>query len=776
MIGTGIVQRSLFIAFFWLAGSSPCEARVLSAPTVPRAGSAPATLGPSAPALSLSPTAPLAAPSLFSDGALPTLTLPSAIAAPAAAAVRAAIAAPALRSAPGANASIAPRSPAPAAGPVRGNAADAPAPRAPRRARPAAIEVLREAAAGVEIKGRAQATLGTLFDANAPSAADPAFAADPSAALPPYLKIADAEDAAYLSRLYAAALRSKTGRAVLQRVEEYTGNGREPVIVEFAEEDGGSFTFDWEVVRMSKGYKADSDEKAAAALIHELVHVLQKGEDLPFYGVELELEAYIAQFKVVRELGAVWGKDDFHHGAYRSLKASVEGFLKMLVAQPQYKDSLSLIGSDFRKFEEQLRGMERKAQRTADQMEAYLKDREATLKRLRKLGVSERRSDAYRGKEVLASEEILVSWELEIHRVRRDLRILRTPVGRHRYLDFSRRVLREARAFRAAVNRADKKGASRRKIRLRLPTQALVDRYEPLPEARERGTVRRKAPPEIPGTPAPLPASLRPARGVHAAWLGAVVAELRRSRAAAPYLNALERRAGRTGIPWLVEVYEGRHGQPSSYQAEYGVFQINSNHLRLTPREFAPIFAGLISDLLHHGRLIDYALETGIEGLTTALMAARDLDVSVGKGHPLYAADRAFRRDFSRFMRWYRGRQRTKMLVTERDAGEIIASLERRLAAAVGRRDRLQAYLKARRATYRLMRQERIKHEQLRYYRGDEITGTESKLHALQARIQMIERDLALLSRPAHAAFYRRYADWVIARARDFHAARRAKS
>lgn len=736
----------MFIAVFWLAGSDPCSARIVMGP---QSKSAVPTLGNLATLttlnLSLNSLAPLGAPSLFSAGTLPTLKLPVA------AQVRK-LQAPAV---------------------PRTNAA-APA-RADKKKSPVLANL--QHVVGRMSHGRGASPVGLLrrfFDANlAGNFADDPVEAAPKPTLPPYIKIANKEAAEYLAAVHETALRSPTAQKVLKEIAEYTGNGREPVIFEIADSDGGSFTFAWEVVRLSQTYKDDSIEKAAAAMIHELVHVLQKGKDLPFNGIELEIEAHITQFKVARELGVAWSPDDYHHGAFRSLKASLEGFVAYLLDSPSYSDSISLVGNDFRHAEEQLRKMEKSAQRAITNNEPYLKEREMTLRVMRALGYDEKYVKAYRGDEVLAVDEVIVSNEVDIHGTRRDLRILRTPIGRQRYIEFARNVLKDARQFRELINRSDRSGVSRKKARLQLPTRRLVEQYEPLPEPAPRKEAKKKDKRyKFAEAPGPASKAFKVIRKSDEEWFRGLLDAVRESETGRKYLEAVERRAlraARGGRPWLVEFFDGTLAQGSQYYSKFDILQLNRAFTARPPRDFAPEFVQLLSDVLHENRVISYALETEIEGYTSAFMVARELGIAFAKSNPMYAGERKFRGDFSKFIQWMQKRDPSSMLVARRDIDEIETSIRRRRAVFSARLKTKKEYLKERRATARLMKRERINFIQQRFFKADEVIGTEAEVLALEATIDEIDKDLARLANRIHADFYRKYAKWATDRAREYH-------
>ena len=721
-----IVRRSVFIAVFWLAGSDPCSARIVSAPTAktvaPISGNV-SVIGNNIP--SLTTLAPLGAPSLFPIGTLPTLelpVLPETVAARANAQV----------SAPGTVPLTSPKGiPVASPAPAQGNSAAVVAQNEEKRKTPV-LESLK-AVAGRITKGRAGSPIQFLrrfFDANsAGNFADDPVDANPKTSLPPYIKIANQDDAKYLAEIYEAALKSKTARKVFAEVEEYTGNGREPVIFEFSGKDGGSFTSAWEVVRLSKNYNKDTVEKAASALVHELVHVLQKGKDLPFNGLELEIEAFIKQLKVARELGVKWGKDDFHYGLHRALKASVEGFIDYIHTSDGYEDSITLVGHDFEYAEQQLRDMEKESQRAIDSSEEYYKQREQTLKLMRKLGYPEFRVKAYRGDEVLATEEVVVSHEAAIHLARRDQRILRTRTGRQRYLKFTRDSLKEARQFRTLLNSTDQEGAPRKKSSLRLPSKTLVDRYEAPAEPPKRKTrVKKVERFEIADDPSPLPEAFRVANREDERWVRALLDSVRESPTGRRYLEAVERRAkreSRKGRPWVIEFYDGRMNQGNYYYGKWDLLQMNRRHQTRSPREYAPDFVQLLGDLLHDGRLVSYALETSIESYASAFMVIQELDLKLGKSNPLFTAEKHFRKSFDDFMKWLRRNDSAAMLLELRGIDGLRSSIERRRKKYAKDLKMHRENLRERRATYRLMRAESINHALQRFFRADEVVGTE---------------------------------------------------
>ncbi len=119
-------------------------------------------------------------------------------------------------------------------------------------------------------------------DFNGASAAEEATEAE---RLPPFLKSGNPQDAEFLAQVYEEAMKSRTGAAVLKRIEELSGGGRQPTLIEmFAYKDSneGEVTFDWELVRLDKKLKERGPAAAAPSFIHELTHVLQIAEGLPY--------------------------------------------------------------------------------------------------------------------------------------------------------------------------------------------------------------------------------------------------------------------------------------------------------------------------------------------------------------------------------------------------------------------------------------------------------------------------------------------------------------
>lgn len=657
---------------------------------------------------------------------------------------------------------LAPALPAPAArGALR---ADGPS-RNRRRSEAAAsaMESLR-AAAGAEEEGPRPELQGEIFDgaASAPR-------------LPAYLRAASPEDSAFLARVYEEALRSRTGRAVLKRVEELTGAGRQPVILElfdYRDNTEGDLTPDWELVRLERGFMKSGPRSAAPTFIHELTHVLQIAEGLPHGALELELEAFLHSLKVAKELGVRFKRGHFLEDASRAFRRSLKDFIELI--EGNYEGSFTLVNSSLDKVEERLLRDKKSSERAIREHEADLRERQDTYRALRAAGHPRRALQAYHASYVKGNQVRIQSEEDRLYWTAHDLRILYTEAGRRRYLEYSRDVLSRMRAF----HRRNRVPSRRLGERLLLPPAESGKTFQPRPPGRGRPARPAARPPEEPAEGAPsLPEGLRvlPGRGDES-WAARALARLRDSEAGRALLEAAAAEALRAGRPFVLDVFHTGRDHGTDYYWDIDVLTAANRHRRLPLSEAAALLAQGLAGALGSRRAAYHALEPQLDAWATALTVARELGVRIRRGNPLYWAARQFRKaKLDRFIAWARKSLNDSVLLSGFEGTSFREVLERDRRSYERLRRRDGEYLRQRRSTLALMRAVRHPRWATKSYRANEVLETETRLSDHEAGLAWIEHDLALLDDPARLEAYRAYAAEAMERLKRLHAAYREK-
>ncbi|MEE8424476.1 MAG: hypothetical protein V3S11_01540, partial [Elusimicrobiota bacterium] len=155
---------------------------------------------------------------------------------------------------------------------------------------------------------------------------------------------------------------------------------------------------------------------------------------------------------------------------------------------------------------------------------------------------------------------------------------------------------------------------------------------------------------------------------------------------------------------------------------------------------------------------------------------AKELGVRPRQGSALYWIDRQFRKtDLRKFLSWAQ-KQDDEMVLFQ---GQVGTQFQERLVhcreLTQKARQRHKDYLKARRATYKMMRQSHHPRWALEAYRADEIAATENEVVESEETLAWIESDLELLEQPDLVEAYRQYAAEVMDRIGIYHLAYNAK-
>ncbi len=563
--------------------------------------------------------------------------------------------------------------------------------------------------------------------------------AEPVPELPSFLSVANPEHAEWLAQVYQEALKSRSARRVLKQIQELTGSGREPVIIEvvdYQDSNEAEFAYDWELVRLGSHMKKWAPVDAAPSFIHELSHVVQKAEELPSFAVELELEAYTYSLKVARELGIKFRKGHFLETLSRTFKRSVRHFTDFI--SEDYGDSMTLADDSFEAIEVKLRRQKAASERAIKKLEGYLKARRKTYKLLKAARLPPKLLRSYRVHEITATQKDIIDYEANLYWLHRDLRILRTEAGRRRYLEYARRVFQDAGRFQRVYSEG--KGSKNSK-RIKLPTMWDVKNFEPV-DSRPKKT---KVPPMAAATSdKKLPAGFS-ALPDDQAWLAETLAVMGETPSGAYLLGKAEGAAEKRGRPLVIEIQNFTTWQRTEYDWDYEIVVVSPKHAALGPRAAAPLLAKAIETALLAEIMPHHSLEVELDGYLFALALAHELGIEITKKHPLFAARKAFRKGFGAFAEWAKKRE-TRKLLRGASTKDFLAALDRKEAVIKRNLKRKRAYLKARQATYRRMREAKHPRFLLRAYRADEVLGTETELQELRERLAFIQKDRQLLS------------------------------
>jgi len=191
----------------------------------------------------------------------------------------------------------------------------------------------------------------------------PAFsgAVAPIPSLPSYLSVANPADAALLAAVVQPAQASPTAVAVLAQVAAAAEAGGRPVVIEVVRmKESGTYNLDWGVLSLRRRDMKDRPRANVATLIHELRHMLQTSRPLPSDLLETELESYVVDFRVAREMNDRPRRGSYDARAQAKFKEGLEPFMAFL--RKEYPEDAQLHKTAARAYEARLRrGLESSA-------------------------------------------------------------------------------------------------------------------------------------------------------------------------------------------------------------------------------------------------------------------------------------------------------------------------------------------------------------------------------------------------------------------------------
>lgn len=271
--------------------------------------------------------------------------------------------------------------------------------------------------------------------------------AAPVPALPPYLSVASPADAALLAGVVQAAQASPTAVAVLAQVALAAEARGRPVIVEVLKmKEAGTYNLDWGVLSLRRSDMRDEPRSNVSTLIHELQHMLQTANrTLPSDLLETELEAYVVDFRVGRELGENPEPGSYDARAQDAFKLGLEPFLSYL--REQYPEDAQMHKTRSRTYEKRLlRGLDA-SEAELRRLEREKSERAGVLKQMNDLGHSPDERRNYSRDAIAPIDAAIDNAERAIAWAKKDLSVMGSLELRAKARAYARSVIRRARAF-----------------------------------------------------------------------------------------------------------------------------------------------------------------------------------------------------------------------------------------------------------------------------------------------------------------------------------------
>jgi hypothetical protein len=273
----------------------------------------------------------------------------------------------------------------------------------------------------------------------------PALGASFQAGLPPYLSVASPADASLIASVVQAAQASPTAVAVLAEVAKAAEVRGRPVVLEVVKmKESGTWNIDWGILSLRARDLKRDPRKNVATLIHELRHMLQTQADIPSDLVEAELDAYVVDMRVDRELG-VKPSRPYDKRAAAAFKQGLPQFMDFL--KKEYPEDAALWRTRSLAYRVRLESQLSSAQRSRAELAAKRAERAATLERMSALGHPPADLENFR-QDVLApidaklqTVDRLIAW------ARKDLAIFSSPERLASARRYARNAIRRARAF-----------------------------------------------------------------------------------------------------------------------------------------------------------------------------------------------------------------------------------------------------------------------------------------------------------------------------------------
>ncbi|HVE13676.1 MAG TPA: hypothetical protein VNI01_09800, partial [Elusimicrobiota bacterium] len=607
-----------------------------------------------------------------------------------------------------------------------------------------------------------------------PGAAAPALLA-PAPKLPPYLRTASPEDEAHLARVYEAAMRSATGRAVLARVADLAGQGRQPVLIEVfdyrpSENFIGYLSLEWELVRLERSLVRGRPEEGAPTLIHELTHVLQAAGGILMGSLESELEANLHTLQVGRELGVTFKRGSMYESLARAFRQSPAAFIEAV--DHNYPDYFRLLGGNLNKAEDQLLKEHATAERAVAEQEALLSGLRADYEVLRAEGHPEAALKEFHETQIQPARVQLGRYDAYLGAVRRDLRLLYTLPGRTRYVEFTRDLVKKMRSFRRRYRAQGAAGRTAPPLRLPSLEQAQTFQPRPLRPAAPRRKAGKAGAEAAPAPARPDGILILPAE--NADWAARALARLGESALGRRLLADVGRAARRRGRPFVLEVLRGTRHFELDYDWGTELILVSERNVKSSLDDAAPYLAKGLTEALRAEESAYHGLELPLEAWAAALETARELGVQPRAGTPLRSAQLRFAKpDLAEFTAWVRSFYLGVFMLSDRTSAEFAASLEPFRRRMERDRRRSEDYLRQRVATEALMASAAHPRAARNLYQDAEDLLVRLDIADAARELAWIERDRAALS-DSREETLRRHASEAMERVRAYHAAAQA--
>jgi hypothetical protein len=281
--------------------------------------------------------------------------------------------------------------------------------------------------------------------------AGPSFTA-PLPALPSFLSIANPADAVLLAGVLREAQASPTALAVLAQVAAVAEARGRPVVVEILKiKESGTFDTDSSVLSLRRRDMKGDPRANVSTLIHELQHMLQMERRLPSDMLETELEAYVVDFRVSRELNDIPKPGSYDARSDAAFRRGLEPYMEFL--RKEYPENSQFHKTRSRDYEARLRKGLASSTAKLERLQAERTERIHTVERMREVGHSADELRNYRQDTIAPLDGPIQTMERAVAWAIKDIEILANPALRAAARKYARSVVRRARAFQKVFSR-----------------------------------------------------------------------------------------------------------------------------------------------------------------------------------------------------------------------------------------------------------------------------------------------------------------------------------
>jgi hypothetical protein len=269
--------------------------------------------------------------------------------------------------------------------------------------------------------------------------------APPMPSLPPYLSVANPADGLLIAGILHAAQASPAAVAVLAQVAQAAEVRGRPVVIEVVDmKESGTYNLDWGILSLRRRDLDDAPRANVSTLIHELQHLLQP-RDLPSDLLETELEAYVVDFRVSREMNDKPKRGSYDARAQSAFRKGLEPFMGFL--RKEYPEDSQLHKTRTRAYEARLRVELAESSTKLADLEIERGERLRVLEQMRGLGHPESELDNYRQDAIAPVDAAIATLQRALDWARKDVAVLASPESRAKARAYARSVVRRARAF-----------------------------------------------------------------------------------------------------------------------------------------------------------------------------------------------------------------------------------------------------------------------------------------------------------------------------------------